>query len=278
MVGFQSCRQFFDLRSPTSRLCMTPSPTTAARPARAADSPGAASKSTTLAKFVDDGDDILDSSGRIRFLTAERHSYASKRPPNPNPMLDEVEDGLWERRKRRAEERRSAESDSQKLGAKKKFVYRPRQTGTKIADPANFMPVQPWDTVRSSLETMTRSSKTGEDSVEQLESATVEENTALEGSGTAVTIPFGFQLLRRLPSSRSAIRSALHLPISTSTDHFVTIDSHNLSLWRGTSLKTRLAMASTRTIQSRSTRTPTTTVPQIQKWMYIEKFHVFRSF
>ncbi|KAJ3155000.1 WD repeat-containing protein 87, partial [Irineochytrium annulatum] len=190
----------------------------------------------------------------IKFLT---ESEDIGRDGGDNPMIIEADDGAFERRLRRREDRERArarrrnkganvkeernEEDDWRFHGRKKFVYRPRRTGIRAMDPTAFLPVQPWDQVRPSLVTIISTKSAAGPMMPSLVGAEAfgngdaEQGMAMGHSSALMptTIPYGFQLVRQLHHSRPTLKSTLYIPAASSTEQFVTFDTHYVHVWRG---------------------------------------------
>ncbi|KAJ3192599.1 hypothetical protein HDU67_005412 [Dinochytrium kinnereticum] len=246
-----------------------------------------------------DTDAIHGSEKPIRLLT-ERLVLAMD-----NPMLLEAHDGAWDRRRRREERERlralnaSTEDEASaserevnpnrkasKFPAPKRFVYRPRKTGIRISDPSLLYPIQPWKTIRAGLATLITlkgSSKPDPEARDNL--AEGEENPT--ASSIHMTIPYGFQLVRQLVHSRPTVRSAMFVPAATSTELFVTLDTHYVHVWRGSAKVKKyptIPMASTQ-VRKREGRPSSFESREeglgaygIDKLVFIEKYRLYVVF
>ncbi|KAJ1530007.1 hypothetical protein HK096_009025, partial [Nowakowskiella sp. JEL0078] len=151
-------------------------------------------------------------------------------------------------------------------------------------DPTLLYPVQPWKTVKTQIGTILSSksesnSNSGNFS-QDLENETDDHgNPTPSSSALAITIPHGFQLIRSLPHPRPTIRSVLYVPPTSTSERFISLDSHNVNVWRGA---TRVHKISTTGIQTAKNDLPLNLggtgksgVFEIGKWMYIKSLKIY---
>jgi hypothetical protein len=144
--------------------------------------------------------------------------------------------------------------------SKRKFAYRSRQTGTKTGDEYAFLPIAPWSQVRNTLANEINTKTVGNgalpmsaDSYNELDNlnpttpmgqtsspdnSSTSPSTAMTATyreSIALTIPYGFQLQRQIQHPRSNLRAVLYVPATTSSELFMTLDTQNVHVWRGSS-------------------------------------------
>ncbi|KAI8810461.1 hypothetical protein BJ742DRAFT_800389 [Cladochytrium replicatum] len=114
----------------------------------------------------------------------------------------------------------------------------------------SLLPIQPWESVKEQISTLLNSKGLAPAFVEKPKDKNVRRVSMMgadTGSGLgnehhggvpsstamSLTIPHGFQLVRSMPHSRPTVRSVLHTPSPTNADFFVSVDAHNVYVYRG---------------------------------------------
>ncbi|KAG5461494.1 MAG: hypothetical protein BJ554DRAFT_6303 [Olpidium bornovanus] len=112
-----------------------------------------------------------------------------------------------------------------------------------------------------------------------------EQGKRSRGTVLPITIPYGFQLVRTLPHARPTLKSAMFVPHPSrpSLNTVVSLDTHNVHIWRGATRVKKLNITVTQShaagdspARPRAAAAAGPSVVQgVSKWIYVKKHNVF---
>ncbi|KAJ3386033.1 WD repeat-containing protein 87 [Lobulomyces angularis] len=139
---------------------------------------------------------------------------------------------------------------------------------TLIPDYTPNLPILPWNDTRSLVKNITNSKNISD---------------CLAGKGNLIipiTIPYGFQLQKTLAHPNSTLRSVIYIQQSTSAELFVSLDRHNVHVWRGlTRIKKIGTLGQGSSYRDENIKVTDEAIKKgvhgINKWKYIEKYRIY---
>ncbi|KAJ3128530.1 hypothetical protein HK098_004160 [Nowakowskiella sp. JEL0407] len=156
-----------------------------------------------------------------------------------------------------------------------------------ISDPTLAYPIQPWKTVKSEISTNLMNSKSlfaSENANVHLDDSGLQSgngsNSSNNSTAISMTIPHGFQLIRSLEHSKPTLKSVIYVPPTTTTELFVSLDTHNLHVWRGSNRIRKINTAGIQTVKINDLPiskggTGQAGVFGINRWKYVDSLKIF---
>lgn len=140
------------------------------------------------------------------------------------------------------------------------------------SEPVDYIstfPVKSWKSTKAIINSSMHSTK----NLFGVISSAEKSNAAL-----SITIPFGFQMMRSLPHSRATIASVINIPSASTVDTFVSLDSHNIHIWKGANHVKNIptaALPGRHDAVALRADSAKLGVAGISKWLYVEKYRIY---
>lgn len=127
----------------------------------------------------------------------------------------------------------------------------------EIPSSTSYQAILPWEQTRKIISSLTQKSS--------------------ESKQLPITIPFGFQRIKRLLHGRNQkLYSVLFIPQTTTSEYIVSLDRNNMHIWKGTTRVKRISVFDvTLKNQARIEDAAKRGVRNIRHWMFLEKYKVY---
>lgn len=101
--------------------------------------------------------------------------------------------------------------------------------------------------------------------------------TFKNGESKRITIPYGFQRIRRLLHGKTQkLQSVLFVPKTTSSEYIVTLDPASMHIWKGSTRVKRISLFdATLNNQARIEDASKSGIRDIRHWIFLEKYKVY---